>query len=153
VQITPASTDQVAAGRDGRRYLVTAEAGNIAQQLQEVDPRLFVEFIEPPTGSKQEGYYAIGCHVTEHDDDLVFTSRTLDGRVVERCRMLDFDLRHGRSQADRMDAEDAAVKRERDYRTEQEYAAGAARLMRAIQKDVLGINPRVSFYRPKTRAA
>lgn len=154
MQIRPASVDQVAAGRDGRRYQVTSDAGSVVKQLEEIDPRLFVEFIEPPTGTKLEGYYAIGMRDGD-TEDLVLTVRAGDfnGRLVHYMRARNFELRHGISQADRMDAEDDARRRAADREMEERVGEGAGRLMRAIQHDILGVNPRVALYRPKSRAA
>jgi hypothetical protein len=149
MEIAPASVDDVRLGRDGKRYLVTAEAGSIARQLQEIDPRVYVEFHEPPAGQEANPYYSVCLRVDDDQSDLIFRTSSLDGRVVERMRMLNFNMRHGITEADRMDAEDEARRAKAEYQRSQEIKANAYPLMRAIQKSVLGINPRVSMHRSK----
>lgn len=158
MEIRPASIDDVALGRDGKRYLVTAEAGSIARDLKDIDPRLFVEFHEPPApvidGVKVNPYYSVCCQVDEHKVDLVCRVREedFDQRVVDYVRRLNYDLRHGRDQADAWDAADAERKRASERKLEEIIGERAYPLMRSIQREVLGINPR-SFYMPRRRAA
>lgn len=149
MEIAPAHVDDVRLGRDGKRYLVTADAGAVAAQLQEIDPRVYVEFHEPPAGHEANPYYSICLRVDEHKTDLIFRTSELDGRVVERMRMLNHNLRHGITEADRMDAEDQARREKAEYERSQEVRANAYPLMRAIQKSVLGINPRIYMHRSK----
>lgn len=151
MEIAPASMDDVKVGRDGRRYLVTAEAGSIARQLQEIDPRVYVEFHEPPPGYKGDGFYSICLRVDDERSDLIFRTSSLDGRVVERMRMLNFNLRHGVTEADRMDAEDAARTKANEYARSQEARENAYPLMRAIQKSILGTQPRIFMHRSKSQ--
>jgi hypothetical protein len=149
MEIAPVSMDDVKVGRDGRRYLVTAEAGSIVRRLQEIDDRVYVEFHEPPRDYKGDGFYSVCLRVDDHRSDLIFRTATLDGRVVERLRMLNHNLRHGITESDRMDAEDRARHAKAEYERSQEAKANAYPLMRAIQRDILGINPRVSMHRSK----
>lgn len=151
MEIAPALADDVRLGRDGKRYLVTAEAGSIARQLQEIDPRVYVEFHEPPAGREANPVYSICLRVDEHKSDLIFRTSSLDGRVVERLRMLNFNLRHGISEADRMDAEDAAQRAELERQASEQVKENAYALMRGIQKSVLGINPRIFMHRSKAQ--
>lgn len=155
MEIQPASIDDVKVGRDGRRYLVSAEAGTIAARLKEVDPRVYVEFHEPPAGSKANPYYSVCLHRDNAHDDLIFRVREqdFDQRVVEHLRMLNFNLRHGISEADRWEAEEDARRREANYQFEQQMAANAGRLMHSIQRTILGTKPRISLHQPKPKGA
>jgi hypothetical protein len=151
MEIAPASMDDVKVGRDGRRYLITAEAGSIARQLQEIDDRVYVEFHEPPLGHKGDGFYSICLRINEHKTDLIFRTSSLDSRVVERLRMLNYNLRHGITEADRMDAEDTARREANEYDRSQEIRENAYPLMRAIQKSILGVQPRIFMHRSKAQ--
>jgi hypothetical protein len=151
MEIAPVSIDDVKVGRDGRRYLVTAEAGSIVRRLQEIDDRVYVEFHEPPANHKGDGFYSICLRVDENKSDLIFRTATLDARVVERLRMLNFNLRHGITEADRMDAEDEARRKQAEYQRSQEVRENAYPLMRAIQKSILGTQPRIFMHRTKAQ--
>lgn len=155
MEIRPASIDDVAIGRDGKRYVVTAEAGSIAKQLQEIDPRLFVEFHEPPPGREGNAYFSVACRHESGKVDLVMRVRwqDFDQRVVEHIRKLNHELRHGRTLVAEWEKAEEHRKREKDRALEELIGERAYPLMRAIQRDVVGQNPRASFYIPTRRAA
>lgn len=149
MEIAPALVDDVRLGRDGRRYLVTAEAGSIAARLKEIDPRVYVEFHEPPAGHDDKPIWSVCLKVDDNVSDLIFRTSSLDARVVERLRMLNYNLRHGISEADRMEAEDDARHAKAEYQRSQEVRENSYALMRGIQKSILGVNPRIYMHRAK----
>lgn len=151
MQIRPLSIDQIALGEDGRQYLVTGEAGRIVQRLAEIDETLTVIYNEAGE------FFTVAQRVAGGDRPFPVMRVHRDDwndRIVEEFAMRNWELRHGLSAADRLDAElDARrVARERDL--EEAVGEAAYPLFRAFQKDV-GTNPRVYLHRrrPALQAA
>ncbi len=127
---------QVLKGRDGRDYEVSAQAGDVARQLAELDPRLKVAFRE------RDGEFVIFTR-DDSGDHLVtkVPAGEWDGRVVKEFEQMAHEVRNGVSVAGRLDAKDAKLKADREYAFEQAVGEKSYDLMRAIQREE-GINPR-----------
>ena len=153
MEIRPLSLAQVQTGRDGRRYEVSGQAGEIAKQLQEMDPRLRVEFNE---GGNFFVIYARSMNAKgEQVDDLVLrvAADEWDGRVVRYLAPRIHDVLNGRSIAGRLDEHDAKHKAAVDDGLRESVAERSYDLMRAIQREVLSSRPRISVPRDIPKAA
>ena len=153
MEIRPLSLTQVQTGRDGRRYEVSGQAGEIAKQLQEMDPRLRVEFNE---GGNYFSVFARSLNARgEQVDDAVLrvAADEWDGRVVRYLAPRIHDVLNGRSIAGRLDEQDAQHSAAADKQLEESVAARSYDLMRAIQREVLSSRPRISVPRDISRAA
>lgn len=142
MDIRPVSIDQVVAGRDGREYLVTGEAGRIASRLAELDPPLKVNFNEGGD------YFAIYQTVKEGPvevDKLVgrVPMDNWDDRVVKDFEMRAWELRNGINPIDRIEREEDAARAASDRELEEQIGEAAYPLMRAFQRELIGTNPRV----------
>jgi hypothetical protein len=150
MDIAPVSLVQVVAGRDGRQYEISEQAGHIAARLREVDPTLRVEF-------NDRGMFFVVVQMVDRGgaataDELAAVKRELvlrvpmsdwDDRVVREMEMRAHEIRHGRSAADRLDESDARRSADAEYRLDQEVRERAYPLFRSFQRGTLGINPRI----------
>lgn len=138
MEIQPATLAQVVRGRGGKMVQIDDDVAGIAQRLQEIDPRLRLRYSEP-------GGYFVVYRLIERPDgstkkDMVTTSTTVDGRLLQRIEKV-----YGRdyNYADELDKVDAAAKRERDHRFSEQVGPLAEQLAHAIRKD-LGVKaPRI----------
>lgn len=153
MEIRPLSLAQVQTGRDGRRYEVSGQAGEIAKQLKEMDPRLRVEFNE---GGEYFTVYSSQLNGRgELVEDIVLRVQAdeWDGRVVRYLAPRIHDVLNGRSIASRLDAEHDANKAAADKRLEESVASRAYELMSSMQREVLSSRPRISVPRDIPKAA
>lgn len=138
MEISPVSMAQVQTGRDGRQYEVDGTPGEIAKQLKEIDPSLSVEYNE-------YGEYFVVIQSTPDGSEhciLRVPLNEFDGRVVKYIEPRAFEVRNGISIADRLEAEQRSKFRAREQAIEEAAGEKAYALMRTIQKDILGVNPR-----------
>jgi hypothetical protein len=153
MEIRPLSLTQVQTGRDGRRYEVTGQAGEIAKQLKELDPRLVVQYNE---GGNFFVVISKSIDARGHEvEDLVLrvAADEWDGRVVRYLAPRIHDALNGRSIAGRLDEHDAKHKAAIDKEMEESVASRSYDLMRAIQREVLSSRPRISVPRAIPKGA
>jgi hypothetical protein len=148
MDLAPVPLAQILKGRDGRQYEISGHAADIAQRLREIDPSLDVHVNEA-------GFFVVtqlcdaGGNSTTVETDT--TQRRLvrripweewDGRVIQEFEARAYEVRHGISAAERLDALDAKREADTMYRFDQEVRERAGLLRRAIQRDTLNSNPR-----------
>lgn len=153
MEIRPVSLTQIVAGRDGRQYEVSGQAGRVAQLLTEVDPSLRVEFNEWGNFFVVIQTIPIGPRAGDEECVMRVQADDWDERVVRDFQLRNHELRHGISACDRLDAEEAAYKAERDYQLDQRTAEVANKLFHSLQREVVGITPRAFFPRAIPQAA
>jgi len=147
--ISPVPMEQLVRGRDGRQWTVHAHESEVAKRLVELDPTLSVGFHE------DGGYYTIIQTPTDgpkKGQELAVENVSADewdDRVILRWQMRAWELRHGISSADRLDAHDARVKADQMHELEEAIGEKAYPLMRSIQRNLLGVNPRAFIRAPK----
>ena len=130
---------QVHKGRDGRQYEVSGTAADIARQLKEIDDSISVQYNE---------YGEFFCIVQTLPDGTECLVQRVpvnewDGRVVKWFEPRAWEIRNGVSAADRLEKADREAKEQRLKAVEEAAGEKAYDLMRAIQKDVHGMNPRI----------
>lgn len=136
-----ASLDQIVAGRDGRMWEVSGEAGAIAKEIEALDDSLAVHFNDSgyfvvvqqiPEGPRK-GQYSVVARIPWDD---------WNRGVVEDFRMRAHEMRHGISPIDRIERQENEwlARKEREY--EDTIAGHAYPLMREMQRKIIGENPR-----------
>ena len=153
MDIQPVPLAQVKLGADGRQYEVSGEAGRIAQRVTELDPSLRVRFVE--TGGPDVGFFVIYQLIgadrkprsSEHEADgeslvMRVPMAAWDDRVMKELEPRAWDIRHGISRAAVLDADDDRRMAAIDAAIEEESAANAAPLFRAIQREFFSSSPR-----------
>lgn len=152
MEIRPVPLTQIVRGRDGRQYEVSGSAGQVAADLQAIDPSLRVEF-------NDTGFFVVIQTIPEGprkgEDDIVMRvpADDWDGRVVKDFELRNWEMRHGISPLDRLEAEEARVKAEREYRYEQNVRTVAQRLFHSLQREVVGSKPRIFVPKRRVKAA
>jgi hypothetical protein len=75
-------------GKFGR--WVTADLFHIAQRIQEVDPRLFIQSLDPPTKWHDQTWNYVIVEVPDgmNTEQWVYGAEALDARVVEHVQYL-----------------------------------------------------------------
>ena len=97
--------------------MVESDMYNICERIREVDPSLFiVQLIDDARGCA----YAIMEHCADDEDRLVYKTRELDARVIEKCRYLKavpFEKRFAQieEQIDKEEAEQRELEMEELY--------------------------------------
>ena len=150
MEITPTPLAQVKLGDDGREYEIAGDAGALADRIQkEIDASLRVRFNESTLHFVIYQLLDAGRFPVTDEKDATRRSLVMrvpmgewDGRVIRELEPRAWDIRHGISRAATLDAGDARRSADIDYRAEQETAALAYPLFRAIQRETLGMNPR-----------
>lgn len=152
MEIRPVPLTQIVRGRDGRQYEVSGSAGQVAADLQAIDPSLRVEF-------NDTGFFVVIQTIPDGPrkglDDIVMRvpADDWDGRVVRDFQQRNWEMRHGISAADRLDALDAKRERDADYAYEQNVRGVAQRLFHSLQREVVGSKPRIFVPKRRARAA
>ena len=124
MEIRPVPLAQIVRGRDGRQYEVSGDAGRIAADLKAIDDSLRVEF-------NDMGFFVViqaipdGPRKGEPEVVMRVPADDWDQRVVEDFRLRNWELRHGISPVDRLDAADAKAKA--DAITTEEQATASAK--------------------------
>ena len=144
---------QVVEGRDGRRYEVSGMAGDVVRELKLIDDTLGVEFNEA-------GYFVVYQSLDEHRRPLVggplqdvvlrVPMMDWDRRVLGYFEQRAYEVRHGISSNERLDAEAKAAKRAKDHRFHEIVGAHAQRMHHSLRKD-LGVKDRIAV--PRSIAA
>jgi hypothetical protein len=143
-----ASLDQIVAGRDGRMWEVSGEAGSIAKEIEALDPSLSVHFNdggtfvvvqEIPEGPRK-GQYSVVARIPWDQ---------WDRGVVKDFQMRAHEMRHGISPIDRIEKQEAAWQAAKDKEYEEQVAEYAYPLMREMQRKILGHDPK-SFRKVKS---
>lgn len=143
MEISPVSLTQIQRGRDGRTYEVAGSAGAVLRDIQELDPRFRANYHE---GGDYFTVYAVNEDGAE-DIVLQVPAAEWDRRVTEKLRVRAWENRNMVSSAKRLDREHEAKKRDIESRAEGAIGEYAYPLMRSIQKEILGINPK--SFRPR----
>lgn len=138
MEISPVSFAQVQVGRDGRQYEVDGTPGVIAAQLRDIDPSLTVEYNE------YGEFFSVIQTTPDGSEHCILRVRLdeFDGRVIKYIEPRAFEIRNGISIADRLDRETAKARTERLDAVEEAAGERAYNLMRTIQREILGMNPR-----------
>ena len=142
MEISPVSLDQIVAGRDGREYVVSGQAGRIAARLAELDPPLKVNFNE---GGMYFAIYQVVDRGTHEVEQLVgrVPMDEWDERVVKDFTLRAWELRNGVNPADRLDRLEADAKAKKERAFDEAVGEAAYPMMRAIQRELVGTNPRI----------
>ncbi len=128
MKIQPATLDQVAIGRNGKRIAIDADVGSVAQQLQQIDSNLELYFNE------DGGYYEVRCkHPVSGKPYLVLTAQELDGRIIDRMHQIR-DPQY--NFAKELEADEAAMKKELEHKRKEQVGEVGERLAHAIRKDL-----------------
>jgi hypothetical protein len=154
MEIRPVSADQIKLGQDGRMYEVTGEAGRVVKHLQAIDESIVAHFNEGGN------FFTIAQRLADPADPLRTRDFPVmrvhpddwDDRIASEFRMRFWELRHGVSAADRLDAQDDQRKADAQYRLEQEVGEAVAPLFHAFQRDI-GVKPRIFLPARKTQRA
>jgi hypothetical protein len=148
MEIAPVPLAQILKGRDGRQYEISGHAADIAARIREIDSSLDVTVNET-------GYFVVtqlvdaGGVATDVETDT--TKRTCvrrvpwgewDGRIIAEIEQRCYELRHGISASDRLDALDAKKEADTMYAFDQEVRERAGKLFHSMQKG-LGVKPRI----------
>lgn len=133
-EIEPASIEQIREGAGGKLHLITEDAGNIAKQIREIDPRLHLRF------SERGGYYVVYAR-EEHDPPgsgyMVATYQELDGRIVRDLQRIKWlNEQPGYSYADELEKQNEAAEKAREDAFSEKIAESAEKLAWAIRKDL-----------------
>jgi hypothetical protein len=144
MEIRPVPLDQVAAGIDGRQYLITGEAGRIASALKEISDTLVVHYNE---GGE---FFTVAQRVPRADDHEDVRDMPVmrvprdewDDRVTKEMAMRFHELRNGISPCDRLDALDDQRKADTMARFDAEVGEAAYPVFRAFQR-AQGTAPRI----------
>ena len=154
MQVQPAHVDQVRRGVDGRMDLISADVGNVAADLQRIDPHLKVRFAEagnPP-------FFAV---YWESDDgrttELVLTQRAyltrsgtwagLDQRIVKRIEEIDSHGRGGYDLAKDLEQNHWLLMRAREQRNHELFGELGEKAAHALRKD-LGAKYKGRIFKP-----
>lgn len=156
MEIRPVPLDQIVAGRDGRQYEVSGHAGRIVQRLQqEVDESIIVHFNELQDG----GFFVVSQVIPEGPragrEEVVLRVRSdeWDERVIKDLEVRFYEMRNGINPCDRLEALEDAHAARMDYEFEQDTRAVASKLFHSLQREVVGIRPRVFMPRAIATAA
>lgn len=126
MEIARASFAQLSRGKDGRKVLIEEDVGDIAKRLAEIDPGLFVQWVE-------DGEYFRVIQRTENGSEhIVTTALELSPALVEHVRMLgseDYDVA---KEAERIDCE---ADREKDRQFAEKIGERGELLAHALRKD------------------
>ena len=131
MEIQPASMAQVVEGRDGRRWGIDDDVGGIAKQLQEIDPKLRLQWNE-----KREFFMVV--EVLEEGDGksterLVFSAKECDGRIVTRMRQIASPGYDFLAEIDQMDAQ---AEKDRDHGFSEKIGEAGEVAAHALRKDL-----------------
>lgn len=150
MEISPVSLDQIVSGRDGREYVVSGQAGRIAARLAELDPPLKCSFNE---GGMYFAIYQVVDQGSREVEQLVgrVPMDEWDDRVVKDFALRAWELRNGVSPADRLDKLEADATARREQAFDDAIGEAAYPIMRAIQRELVGTNPRI--FVPARKAA
>lgn len=150
LDISPVPLAQVYAGKDGRQYEVSGQAGDIVRQLQELDPSLRVVFNEGGMFFAVQQIVGADGAATPTESDTTqrkcvgrFAADDWGPRVVKDFEMRAYEVRNGISAAPRLDAGMDAWQAQRDHEFDELVKERAYPLFRSFQRNLLGENPRV----------
>lgn len=149
MEIEPISMTQRKLGRDGREYEISAAASHIVARLHELDASLRVRYNDTARYFVVYQLLDAGKNPVTSDRDAVEKAMVLrvpdhawDDRVIKEWEMRAWEMRHGISAADRLEASDAKRHADVEYAFEQEIKERAYPLYRTMQRIQLGSNPR-----------
>jgi hypothetical protein len=134
MEIRPATIEQVRLGRDGQRIRVEDDVGSIAKQIQEISPRLKLEW-----NWKGEFFMVIETADTPDglEERLVTTCRELDGRLLQRVREITSPSYSFLDEVERIDLE---AERDKDRRFSERVGEAGEHAAHALRKDVGATN-------------
>lgn len=127
-----------------RRILVESDVFNVVEQLQELDPRLSVNFID----QGENGWYSIVETTPDGTEHLVTTVLELTPAVVDHVRMLGSDGYDAVAEMDKLD--DQAAK-DKKRRFAEHVGEIGERLHHALRKDFGNDKSRIYLPRGVTR--
>lgn len=127
MEIERAPLPQVTMSINGRKIPVESDVFDVVRRLQEISPRLFVNYIE------QGDYFAIVEHCKDNVERLVTTTTKLTPDVVEHVRKIGSDSWDVGKEMDRMD--DAAA-RSKKHQFFEKIGEIGERLHHALKKDL-----------------
>lgn len=134
MEIRPASIEQVRLGRDGQRILVDDDVGSIAKQIQEIDPRLKLEW-----NWKGEFFMVIETEelAEGREERLVTTAQELDGRLLKRVREITSPSYDFLGELERVDLQ---AEQERERRFSERAGEAGEHAAHALRKDLQAQN-------------
>lgn len=147
MEISPIAIDQLHRARDGGIVEVAGSAAQIVADLHALDETLRVNFNEAGE------YFCVYQLLNEHRmpdvngevEEVVLRVPMMewDRRVLEYMSRRAWEMRHGLSGADRLDAADAARKATQAHELDEQIGEIAQRLYRPFQRALVGSNPRI----------
>src|SRR5689334_18439021 len=127
MEVRHASLNQVLLGKGGKAYGVTDDLLEVVKQLQEIDPRLGVEYKE------RGGYFAVIGKEPDGREWLVTTSEDLGSHLVEHVRYL---FSHHYNAGREVEARDFQAARDADHAFAEKIGEAAEHLQHALRKDL-----------------
>jgi hypothetical protein len=131
VPIRPVAVDRVKRLRNGRRVVITADVGMVAERLQEIDPRFHMSY------DPGEALYVLELHTPEPDgsvsEHFVGAYDELDARIIERARMIS---QPGYDLAAEIERAEREAEREAERLRMEAVGEMAERLQFALRKDL-----------------
>lgn len=160
MEIAPVPLAQIHAGRDGRQYEISGQAGEIVRRLREIEPSLRVVFNEGG------GFFAVqqvvdrGRNAVAEESDSTqrmcvarVPAADWDDRVVRDFELRAHELRHGKSPIERLERLEREHHARVQYDFDQEVRERAYPLFRAFQRNIVGANPRAFFAARESKKA
>lgn len=144
MDVRPASIDQIGRLADGRLVTITADAGNVAESIQRLDPCLHLRYSESSDCWIVYRIHRHGWPCREDDpertEELVLTAQDCDQRIVKRLEFIDSQGRSGYDYAAELE-KSALRARDRAKKERQErFGEHAEKVAHALRKD-LGLGP------------
>ena len=131
VEITPLPFDRAMKLRNGKRVAITADVGDIAKQLREINPDLKLFY------NSQAAAYCVELHTTESNgsvtEHLVGAYDEIDARVLTRIRQVmhpDYDLEAEIAKSE------AAADRAQEQKMAEALGDAGEKMGFALQKDL-----------------